>query len=153
MQIFCVGREQTFQLNFSMSTEDGASTKRQKAQAMLGQLREGGGVDGGGAGGTEGWEEVSRLLMNHSHEKHTSPALATPGDNDYTCTKRVVDLYDVRAPGLIGVPPFPLQAWALIRASTGIADPDLFIQKHLNCDHLETQLMELKQVRKPKYTP
>lgn len=41
-----------------------------------------------------------------------------------------------------------LQAWALIRASTGIADPDLFIQKHLNCDHLETQLMELKQVRK-----
>lgn len=41
----------------------------------------------------------------------------------------------------------PLQAWALIRASTGIADPDLFIQKHLNCDHLETQLMELKQAR------
>lgn len=49
------------QLNFSMSTEDGASTKRHKAHAMLGQLREGGGVDGGGAGGTEGWEEVSRL--------------------------------------------------------------------------------------------
>lgn len=40
---------------------------------------------------------------------------------------------------------FPQQAWALIRASTGIADPDLFIQKHLNCDHLETQMMELKQ--------
>ncbi|CAM9105161.1 unnamed protein product [Ectocarpus fasciculatus] len=82
-------------LNFSMSTEDGASTKRHKAHAMLGQLREGGGVDGGEGGGTEGWEE----------------------------------------------------AWALIRASTGIADPDLFIQKHLNCDHLETQLMELKQAR------
>eukprot|EP00903_Cladosiphon_okamuranus_P017528 g16143.t1 len=82
------------QLNFSMSTEDGASTKRQKAQAMLGQLREDNGAGGGEGGGTEGWEE----------------------------------------------------AWALIRASTGIADPDLFIQKHLNCDHLETQLMELKQV-------
>ncbi|CAN0351563.1 unnamed protein product [Ectocarpus sp. 12 AP-2014] len=82
-------------LNFSMSTEDGASTKRHKAHTMLGQLREGGGVDGGEGGGTEGWEE----------------------------------------------------AWALIRASTGIADPDLFIQKHLNCDHLETQLMELKQAR------
>lgn len=25
---------------------------------MLGQLREGNGVDGGGGGGTEGWEEV-----------------------------------------------------------------------------------------------
>ncbi|CAM9828683.1 unnamed protein product, partial [Scytosiphon promiscuus] len=80
-------------LNFSMSAEDGGSTKRHKANAMLGQLREGGGVNGGEGGGTEGWEE----------------------------------------------------AWALIRASTGIADPDLFIQKHLNCDHLETQLMELKQ--------
>ncbi|CAM9259165.1 unnamed protein product [Pylaiella littoralis] len=87
-------------LNFSMSAEDGASTKRHKTHAMLGQLREGGGVDGGGAGGTEGWEE----------------------------------------------------AWALIRASTGIADPDLFIQKHLNCDHLETQLMELKQARSQNYT-
>lgn len=42
-----------------MSTEDGASTKRQKAHAMLGQLREGNGVDGGEGGGTEGWEEVS----------------------------------------------------------------------------------------------
>lgn len=41
-----------------MSTEDGASTKRQKAHAMLGQLREGNGVDGGEGGGTEGWEEV-----------------------------------------------------------------------------------------------
>lgn len=39
------------------------------------------------------------------------------------------------------------QARALIRASTGIADPDIFIEKHLNCDHLETQMMELKQVR------
>ncbi|CAM9153609.1 unnamed protein product [Ascophyllum nodosum] len=38
------------------------------------------------------------------------------------------------------------EAWALIRASTGIADPDLFVQKHLNCDHLEIQMMELKQV-------
>lgn len=47
-----------FQLNFSMSTEDGASTKRQKAHAMLGQLREGNGADGGEGGGTEGWEEV-----------------------------------------------------------------------------------------------
>lgn len=37
------------------------------------------------------------------------------------------------------------QAWALIRANTGIADPDLFIQKHLNCDQLEAQMMELKQ--------
>lgn len=68
MQICRVGLgKQIFQLNFSMSTEDGASTKRQKAQAMLGQLREGGGVDGGGAGGTEGWEEVSCPLTNHSH--------------------------------------------------------------------------------------
>lgn len=41
-----------------MSTEDGASTKRHKAHAMLGQLREGNGVDGEESGGTEGWEEV-----------------------------------------------------------------------------------------------
>lgn len=47
-----------FQLNFSMSTEDGASTKRQKANAMLGQLREGNGADDDEGGGTEGWEEV-----------------------------------------------------------------------------------------------
>jgi len=53
----------------------------------------------------------------------------------------------IRTPDVEDVLPCPsLQAWALIRASTGIADPDLFIQKHLNCDHLETQLMELKQV-------
>ncbi|CAM9478053.1 unnamed protein product [Discosporangium mesarthrocarpum] len=39
------------------------------------------------------------------------------------------------------------EAWAVIRASTGITDPDLFIQKHLNCDHLESQMMELKQAR------
>lgn len=45
-----------------MSTEDGASTKRHKAHAMLGQLREGGGVNGGEGGGTEGWEEVSRRV-------------------------------------------------------------------------------------------
>lgn len=46
------------QLYFSMSTEDGASTKRHKAHAMLGQLREGDGGDGGEGGGTAGWEEV-----------------------------------------------------------------------------------------------
>ncbi|CAM9301976.1 unnamed protein product [Ectocarpus sp. 8 AP-2014] len=95
LMLMCERHPAHSKLNFSMSTEDGASTKRHKAHAMLGQLREGGGVDGGEGGGTEGWEE----------------------------------------------------AWALIRASTGIADPDLFIQKHLNCDHLETQLMELKQAR------
>lgn len=48
----------TQQFNFSMSTEDGASTKRHKAAALLGQLREGGGGEGGEEGGTEGWEEV-----------------------------------------------------------------------------------------------
>lgn len=41
-----------------MSTEDGASTKRHKAHALLGQLREGGGAEGVGEGGSEGWEEV-----------------------------------------------------------------------------------------------
>lgn len=46
------------QLNFSISTEDGVSTKRHKAHAMLGQLQEDGGDDGGEGGGTEGWEEV-----------------------------------------------------------------------------------------------
>lgn len=42
------------------------------------------------------------------------------------------------------------QAWALIRASTGIADPELFIEKHLNCDQLETQMMELKQASRSR---
>lgn len=50
-------------LNFSMSTEDGASTKRHKAHAMLGQLRQGSGGDDGDSGGTEGWEEVSLLIV------------------------------------------------------------------------------------------
>lgn len=41
-----------------MSTEDGASTKRHKAHALLGQLRERGAGEGGEEGGAEGWEEV-----------------------------------------------------------------------------------------------
>lgn len=48
----------TPQLNLSMSTEDGASTKRHKAHALLGQLRERGAGEGGEEGGAEGWEEV-----------------------------------------------------------------------------------------------
>lgn len=62
------------------------------------------------------------------------------------CTNTCVDLSHDPMPTTC-VFTLVLQAWALIRASTGIADPDLFIQKHLNCDHLETQMMELKQVR------
>lgn len=37
------------------------ASKRHKAHAMLGQLREGGSEDGGEGGGVEGWEEASML--------------------------------------------------------------------------------------------
>ena len=48
-----------------MSTEDGASTKRNKAHALHGQLLEGEGGEGGEEGGTGGWEEVSGVVIDY----------------------------------------------------------------------------------------
>lgn len=50
------------QLSFSTSMEDGVASKRHKAHAMLGKLREGDNEDGDGGGAAEGWEEASILL-------------------------------------------------------------------------------------------